>query len=116
MKRAIRFEGNFDIIMEKMEEEIFFGTEVTGINFDFTSLLRILYTKIDRRLFDISKISIEKEFRVAMLRIIIDIRAIYNILRQICQNNGQFIVEIVSGRRGGRLRGGSLMLPVILKD
>lgn len=51
-----------------------------------------------------------------MLRIIIDIRAIYNILRQICQNNGQFIVEIVSGRRGGRLRGGSLMLPVILKD
>lgn len=111
VKRAIRFEGNFDIIMEEIEEEIFFGTEVTGINFDFTSLLRILYTKIDRRLFDI-----EKEFRVAMLRIIIDIRAIYNILRQICQNNGQFIVEIVSGRRGGRLRGGSLMLPVILKD
>lgn len=40
MKRAIRFEGNFDIIMEEIEEEIFFGTEVTGINFDFTSLLK----------------------------------------------------------------------------
>lgn len=51
-----------------------------------------------------------------MLRIIIDIHAIYNILRQISQNNGEFIVEIVSGRRGGSLRGRSLMLPVILKD
>lgn len=38
-----------------------------------------------------------------MLRIIIGIHPIYNILRQNRQNNGEFIVEIVSGRRGGSL-------------
>lgn len=38
-----------------------------------------------------------------MLRIIIGVHPIYNILRQNRQNNGEFIVEIVSRRRGGSL-------------
>lgn len=38
-----------------------------------------------------------------MLRVIISIHPIYNILRQIRQNNGEFIVEIVSGGSLGRI-------------